>query len=72
MAGYLAGLWWVVGGGGSSEQQGSKKAARSASDNENFITVKTLAIVSGVRFVANELNHFFLKPPYACVEKQGN
>ena len=47
-------------------QEASKKAARSTSDNENFITVKTFAIVSGVRFVANELNHFFLKPLRMC------
>jgi hypothetical protein len=54
VAGYLPGLWWVVGGGGSSEQEASKKAARSASDSENFITVKTVAIVSRLRFVAND------------------
>ena len=54
VAGYFAGLWRVVGGGGSSEHEASKKAAKSASDNENFISVKTDAIVSGVRFVAND------------------
>ena len=61
----------MVGGGGSSEQEASKKAARSASDNEDFITVKTVAIVSGVRFVANELNHFFLKPPTHVLRNEG-
>jgi len=71
VAGYLPGLWWVVGGGGSSEQETSKKAARRASDNENFITVKTPSIVSGVRFVANELNHFFLKRPTHVLRNKG-
>ncbi len=71
MAGYLPGLWWVVGGCGSSEQETSKKAARRASDNENFITVKTPSIVSGVRFVANELNHFFLKRPTHVLRNKG-
>src|SRR5439155_27135736 len=70
VAGYFAGLWRVVGGGGSSEHEASKKAAKSASDNENFISVKTIAIVSGVRFVANDYITFFCSPPVACLEKQ--
>jgi hypothetical protein len=44
----------VGGGGGSSEHDASRNAAKSASDNENFISVKTVGIVSGVGFVAND------------------
>ena len=40
----------------------ARRPRGSASDNENFINGNTVAIVSGVRLVANALNHFFFKP----------